>query len=71
MNSTAESNRLASYAQHIAIKQYTSKVKHGRPDIMLKYFLVLKVLLRLINYDVIGAIKKAIIEKTVNHFINN
>ena len=41
-------------------------MKHRRPDLMLKYYLILKVLLKLENFDAIGAI-----EKTINNKITN
>ena len=41
-------------------------MKHKKPDFMLKYFSVFKVLLRLANFDAIREIEKTIFNKITN-----
>ena len=46
----------------------TTKVKHKKPDFMLKYFAVLQVLLRLANFDAIEATEKRSLIKLLIKF---
>ena len=65
MYPTKELNRLASHGKHCDKKQ-TSKVKHRKPDVILKYVLVFQILIRFATFDAIDAIEKMLFKKIYN-----